>query len=272
MIQYIIWDIDPMIFSWAPFVRWYGLSWAFGISLGYYAMGGIYRREQKPSTALDALALYLVVGGIIGARFGHVLFYDPIYYLQHPLEILPIKWTESGLTFTGLAGLASHGGGIGAFIGLFLYCRKYSESALWILDRLTVPVAMIGGSIRLGNLLNSEIIGIPTNVPWAFVFTRVDQIPRHPAQLYEAIFYFVLGIGMLFLYRTRQKSWPAGRLFGLFLMALFAFRFFIEFYKEIQVSFESEMFINMGQILSIPYLLVGLILCFRKTTQQHSGV
>ncbi|MBY0433612.1 MAG: prolipoprotein diacylglyceryl transferase, partial [Cyclobacteriaceae bacterium] len=184
MIGYIVWDADPIIFGWFEFLRWYGLCWVLGVMLGYQVMLRMYKAEGIPVVELDKLTVYVMIGGIVGARLGHILFYDPVYYWHNPIEILPIR-TNPTLHFTGLAGLASHGGIAGALLALYLYTRKYKKDYLWLLDRLIIGGALLGCLIRIGNLMNSEIIGTPTQLPWAFIFSRIDQTPRHPAQLYE---------------------------------------------------------------------------------------
>ncbi len=257
MISYIIWDIDPRLFPGFELLRWYGVCWVLGMLLGYRILRTIYKKEGIPLIELDKLTTYVILGGIIGARFGHILFYDPIYYWNNPIEILPVKINPT-FEFTGLAGLASHGGILAAILAVYLYNRKSKKGYLWLLDRLTIAGATLGGFIRLGNLMNSEIIGIPSNLPWAFVFTRMDQIPRHPAQLYEAIFYLTLGISLYFIWKSRKFYSKDGFIFGLGMTLIFTQRFLIEFLKENQVPFEENLTFNMGQILSIPLILVGI--------------
>ena len=252
-LSYIIWDVNPDIFV-IPYidhpVRWYGLSWALGFILSNQIMNFIYKKEGRSITEIDTLTMYMVISTIIGARLGHCLFYDPVYYVHNPLRILAV-WE---------GGLASHGGGIGIFIGTYLFARNTKVAYLWILDRLTIVAALTGCCIRLGNLMNSEMIGVPTNVPWAFIFTSVDDLPRHPAQLYEAIYcliLFVLLFWVWFKFRDRIKN---GFMFGWFLIILFTFRFIDEFFKISQEAFEEDMILNMGQLLSIPYVMAGIII------------
>lgn len=267
---YIIWDVGREIVEGGP-LRWYSVCWMLGIVAGYMVMRSIFRVERVHINELDLLALYTLLGGIIGARLGHVLFYDPGYYLSNPIEILPFK-INPRFEFTGFAGLASHGGTLGALLALYLYKRKYGRSYRWALDRLIIGAAVLGGFIRLGNLMNSEIIGTPTGLPWAFVFTGVDDIPRHPAQLYEAIAYFVTGIALYLVWRSRKYETAQGFIFGLGLTMIFAMRFLIEFIKENQVSFEDELTLNMGQLLSIPLVMVGVILMMSSrnyTAKEH---
>jgi phosphatidylglycerol:prolipoprotein diacylglycerol transferase len=259
MIAYIIWDIDPAIFAGLEFLRWYGICWATGMILGYQVMQKIYKHEGLSQPDLDKLTAYVALGVIAGARLGHILFYDPVYYLNNPIEILPIR-IEPTFQFTGLTGLASHGGVFGALFALYLYCKKYNKPFLWTLDKLTIAAALLGGFIRLGNLMNSEIIGTPAQVPWAFVFTRIDQIPRHPAQLYEALFYFVIFSILFLLWKSGRVQDHKGFLFGLGLSLIFAQRFLVEFLKENQVAFEENLLLNMGQILSLPFIIIGILI------------
>ncbi len=264
--SFIVWDISPYIFEGVEFFRWYGLSWMLGVVAGYQIMLYIYKREGLDREEVSPLALYLMLGAIIGARLGHVLFYDPIYYWQNPIEILPIK-IQPSFEFTGLLGLASHGGVIGALVALYLYNRRYPKGYLWLLDRLVIAGASLGGFIRLGNLMNSEIIGVPTKLPWAFVFTRVDLLTRHPAQLYEAICYFLISLVLLLWWR--RGSYKQGFLFGLGMVLIFTQRFLMEFVKENQVAFEEELFLNMGQILSIPLIGLGIYLMMRRVISNQ---
>ena len=259
MSAYIIWNVSPEIFEGLSFLRWYGTCWLLGMLVAYKIMFNIYKSESIPSIELDRLTTYLVLGAILGARLGHILFYDPIYYWNNPIEILPIKINPT-FEFTGLAGLASHGGILGAFIALYFYNRKFKWNYLWLLDRITIAGAALGGFIRLGNLMNSEVVGTPSNLPWAFVFTSVDQIPRHPAQLYEAIFYSTLSLGLYFIWKSKQFHNRNGFIGGLGLTLIFVQRFFIEFWKENQVAFEEDLALDMGQILSIPLILGGVAL------------
>lgn len=222
-------------------------------------MLNIYKTDDIPLIEVDLLAIYTVLGGVIGARFGHILFYDPIYYLNNPIEILPIKM-EPNFQFTGLAGLASHGGILGALVALYVYNRKFKRGYLWLLDRLIIAGAALGGFIRLGNLLNSEIVGVPSNLPWAFVFKRIDQIPRHPSQLYEAIFYIVASIALYYIWKSRKFCATPGFIFGLGITLIFSQRFLIEYLKENQVPFEENLTLNMGQTLSIPLIIGGIAL------------
>ena len=207
--------------------------------------------------------LYVVIGTLAGARLGHTLFYEFGYYKNHLLEIiLPFRITNGQFELSGYQGLASHGGAIGILLAVALYCRKYKQSFLWIMDRLVIVVALSGFFIRVGNFFNSEIIGKPTNLSWGVIFERVDLIPRHPAQLYEAFSYlFIFGLLWL-IYKRKGITLSRGFLFGLFLVLVFAARFIIEFAKEIQEPFEAALLLNLGQILSLPFILVGLYYIF----------
>lgn len=256
IISSIWWQVSPEIMKLGPFsLRWYGLLFALAFVFGYIILTKVYQREKKPLEDLEQLSIYVILGTVIGARLGHCLFYDPAYYLTNPVEILKV-WQ---------GGLASHGAAIGILTSLYLFSRKKKDqNMIWILDRLVIVVALGGALIRLGNLFNSEIIGKATDLPWAFVFVRVDEIPRHPTQLYESLFYFLSFIILYLIYNKKSSSLRPGYLFGLFLILIFGFRFFIEFLKENQSAFESALPINMGQILSIPFVILGLYFMLRK--------
>ncbi len=221
---------------------------------------GIFKNENISSDKLDTLTIYGVIGIFVGARLAHCLFYDPSYYFDHPLEMLfPIQLTGSGeYKFIGYQGLASHGGILGLIIALILYSKKTHESIINTIDLIAVVAPLGGCFIRLGNLMNSEIIGLPTDVPWAFVFEREDNLPRHPAQLYEAISYVLIFALNFYLYKTYRSKLQNGFLFGVSISLVFIARFLIEFVKERQVSFEEQMLFDMGQLLSIPFILLGL--------------
>ncbi len=263
MISYIIWDVDPRIFHGFEFLRWYGVCWLIGMLVGYKIMLHVYKSEDIQTTELEKLATFVMIGAIIGARFGHILFYDPIYYLQNPIEILPFK-IKPTFQFTGLAGLASHGGIIGALLALYFYKKKFRRNYLWLLDRLMMAGAVLGGFIRLGNLMNSEIIGTSSSLPWAFIFARVDQIPRHPAQLYEAIFYLGFSTVLYLVWKSKKFYQCNGFIFGLGMTLIFTQRFLVEFIKENQVVFEDSLTLNMGQLLSMPLILVGVVFMIRS--------
>ena len=253
--NYFVWNVDPEIFRLGPVaLRWYGLFFAAGFVVGYLVLLQIYRNENRQEESLSDLFLYVFFGTLIGARLGHVLFYQPDYYLARPWEILMI-WQ---------GGLASHGGFAGVLLALYLYLRKYREmSFLELADRVAIAVMPAAGFIRIGNFFNSEILGAPTDLPWAVVFAKVDLSPRHPAMLYESLAYLV---GFVVLYTAYWKTGvikAPGRVLGSVLAFSFTARFLIEFVKEEQVAFEQAMPLNMGQLLSLPFILAGLILVWR---------
>lgn len=263
MLLYIHWNPSPEIFTipiinWP--VRWYGLMWALSFILSHFILSKVYKAEGRKIEDLDNLTLYVMLGTIIGARLGHCLFYDPVYYLTHPLDILKI--------YEG--GLASHGGAIGILLSIWLYVKKTKEDIWWLLDRIVLVVPLAGMLIRIGNLINSEIIGKPTNLPFAFVFESIDNIPRHPSQLYEAIYVGILFILFIYLWKNKRNEVASGFMFGLFCVLLFTFRFLIEFLKENQEAFEDQLPLNMGQILSIPFILIGLYLLFTQKRRYKS--
>ncbi|MCU0360961.1 MAG: prolipoprotein diacylglyceryl transferase [Bacteroidia bacterium] len=276
---YIHWNPSPELFTipgidWP--VRWYGLMWALAFICSHFIMNRIYKTEGRTEKALDTLTLYIILGTIIGARLGHCLFYGPWFdeynaqgllvnegYLSHPINILKV--------YEG--GLASHGGAIGIIVAMLLYCRKEKENLLWLFDRLVVVVPMAAMFIRLGNLINSEIIGTVTHVPWAFIFVREDNQPRHPAQLYEAVYCLFLFVLMYRLWKNKRNNFGPGFMFGLLCVLLFVERFFDEMLKENQVAFEGALLINMGQILSLPFIALGVFMIWRsyklKSTLQE---
>lgn len=268
----INWNIDPEIFVIADTfpLRYYGLFWIAGLALGYYIVKHIYKKEGIPLANLEELATYVFIGTLLGARLGHCFFYEPDYYFSHPLEILlPIAEVDGSYTFTGFQGLASHGGTLGIFIAIIYYWRKTKTNLLWILDRVAIGAAVTAAFIRLGNLMNSEIYGKPTDGTWGFVFERDDLIPRHPTQLYEAVSYlFIFGL-LFYMYRSKKIENRHGLFVGTLFILLFSARFVIEFFKENQVGFEDEMSLNMGQWLSIPFVLFGIFLVFWKESPIH---
>ena len=269
----INWNPNPELFNLfgsLP-IRYYGLLWVVGIALAYVIVHRQYRDRKIDEKTFEPLFFYCFFGILIGARLGHCLFYQPDYYLNHFWEmILPVKFLpDGGWKWTGYEGLASHGGTLGLIIALWMYCRKTKMHYMDVLDMIAVATPITACFIRLANLMNSEIIGQPTDVPWAFVFERVDMLPRHPAQLYEAIAYFIFFLGMVYLYKRGQQKrekaslpYHRGFFFGLCLTYIFTFRFFIEFLKEDQVDFERTMALNMGQWLSIPFILIGVYFMF----------
>ncbi|MBI3135256.1 MAG: prolipoprotein diacylglyceryl transferase [Bacteroidetes bacterium] len=286
---FINWDMNPSVIPSWNMPRWYGIMWALGFYLGYEVLKRMYRAEKTPEKWTDQSFIYVLVAGILGARLGHCLFYQPDYYLANPIEILKI-WE---------GGLASHGGAFAIILAVYFLNKKHiHQGMLWILDHLVVPTALAGGLIRLGNLFNHEIVGNITTSPFGFKFLRNDispeqamqltgklnsdeayseiasnpsfaaiweQIPaRHPAQLYEAICYFLIFGLLMYLFWKTNASRLKGFLTGVFFITIFGSRFLVEFIKEDQVAFEGGMPINMGQILSIPLVLFGIYLVFRN--------
>ncbi|MCB0482072.1 MAG: prolipoprotein diacylglyceryl transferase [Flavobacteriales bacterium] len=254
----IVWDINPEIISSPISLRYYGLLFACAFLAGYYVLQRIFKKDGVPAEWLDSVLMHVIIGTVAGARLGHCLFYDWAYFKDHLLEIfLPVAF-EPEFHFTGFQGLASHGAAFGIIIALWLWSRKVSKkSVLWILDRVVITVALGAFFIRMGNLMNSEIIGLPSNLPWAFVFTAVDDIPRHPTQLYEGFSYLSFFLILLISFTKFNWKEKTGATFGLFLILQFGSRIVLEFFKENQVAFEQSMALNMGQILSIPFILAG---------------
>lgn len=265
----IIWDFEPTLFG---FLRWYSLLFALAFVVGYLILQKlIFQKENVPNNLLDKLSVYVFLGVLIGARLGHCLFYEPSYYLSHPIEmLLPIANTPDGWKFVGYQGLASHGGAIGIIIAIWLYARKTKLTMLWTLDRLVIVVALAGVFIRLGNLCNSEIYGIATNSDWGFIFVRNGEtVAKHPTQLYEATAYLLTFITLITLYLKDKRKPRPGKLFSLFLILVFTSRLIIEHWKEVQEAWEAEMFLNMGQILSIPFIIIGIVtLIISKTINK----
>lgn len=267
---FINWNPSPVIVDLGFFqLRWYSFLFALGFVLAYQILKVEYKKAALDQQLLDTLTVYLVIATIVGARLAHCLFYDWSYYSNHLLEIfLPFRF-EPEFQFTGFQGLASHGGIFAVAVATILYSLKHKVNALWIFDKLSIVGALTGACIRLGNLMNSEIVGTPTDVPWAFVFTRVDSLPRHPGQLYEALAYLSI-FGLLF-YLDRNNQKKPGFIFGLFFILLFSARFIIEFVKADQSDFEANMFLNMGQLLSIPFILFGIYMVYRSRHRAEVG-
>ena len=287
---YILWNPDLTL---GPF-RWYSLCWLIGLALAYFIVRKLFYEQKiavrtvmkngkkQEENLFDPLFIYCFLGILIGARLGHCLFYQPDYFLtsgKHFVEmLLPIHFLEDGSwKFTGYEGLASHGGTVGLIIALLLYVRWSKLKAWTVLDNIAIATPVTACFIRLGNLMNSEIIGKPTDVPWAFVFERVDMLPRHPGQLYEAIAYAIFFFVGWWCYRRSTRvshSSPlippvgTGFFFGLCLTLIFTFRFFIEWTKDIQEAFEASMILNMGQLLSIPFIIIGVVCMIRAYTKH----
>lgn len=264
---YINWDVDSEIINIGGFpIKYYGLLFAAGLLFSMAILKKNYKKENLDDNAHEALFLYGIIGIFVGARLGHCFFYDFDYYSKNLIEIiLPIKKTITGdYKFVGFSGLASHGGTVGLLISLYLYSKKYKIKYLKILDLIAIVAPLGAAFIRLANLMNSEMIGNPTTMPWAFIFKRVDTIPRHPAQLYEAIAYFIIFLLLFITYKTKNITIGNGFYFGLAITLIFTMRILIEFVKINQVAFEEGMKLNMGQILSIPFILIGLYFTIRN--------
>lgn len=263
-IQYILWNPDLFAFQIGSFgVRWYSLCWCLALLSAYLVVQRLYRQQNIDARLFDPLFFYCFVGILVGARLGHCLFYEPGYFLSHPFEmVLPMRKGPDGWIFTGYAGLASHGGTLGLILALWLYVRKTGLNIMRVLDNIAITAPLSAMFIRLGNLMNSEIIGKPSDVPWAFIFERVDMLPRHPGQLYEAICYLIFFIVGLIIYRKRPARVGTGLYFGFCLASIFAARFLIEYTKEVQEAWEASMPINMGQLLSLPFIALGLYCMF----------
>ena len=272
-LSFITWTADPVAFT-IPFierdVRWYGIAFALGFMIGSYIVLKIWRYEKLSDAWFDKLFLYVIISATVGARLGHCLFYNPGHYLANPIDIIKI-WE---------GGLASHGGTLGIIIAIWIYSKKVThKSMLWTFDRLVVPVGFVAALIRLGNLMNHEIYGHATNVPWAFRFIEnipywerghapVFSLPSHPTQLYEACFYILTSCICLWMYWKRKDYNYQGLIFGVFLIGIFLSRFFVEFYKNNQESFEEGMILNMGQLLSIPFIIVGIWFAYKGLKER----
>jgi len=258
------WDVNPEIFRIGSFaVRWYGLLFASSFLFGYIIMQRIFKNENLSDAVLDRLTIYMAIGVIVGARLGHCLFYEPDYYFAHPLEILKI-WH---------GGLASHGAAIGILTAIWLFVRKEKKDYTWAIDRIAIVVALSGFFIRMGNLMNSEIYGVETTVPWGFVFLRNGETaPKHPTQIYEALAYLMIFILLMWIYWRKKGEHIQGTLISLACILIFTARFFIEFLKEPQVAFEAGMKLNMGQLLSIPFVLLGCIWLYISLKNKKRAV
>ncbi len=255
--NYFHWDIAPELISFSELsIGWYGIFFAAAFFFGFHIMRRVYSAEGKSLATLDTIFIYMVLGAVLGARLAHCLFYEPAYYLSNPLEIIKI-WE---------GGLASHGGVVGMLIAMYVYAKQTSDiNFLWLLDRMTLVIALGSFFIRCGNFFNSEILGIATDVPWAIIFSRIDSLPRHPAQLYEAAVYLILFVLLSYLYIKHREKLKPGFMMGLLMVVIFGSRFFIEFVKIPQESFAPILGLNMGQWLSIPVITLGLYLILYKT-------
>ncbi|WP_220101223.1 prolipoprotein diacylglyceryl transferase [Chitinophaga oryzae] len=257
---YLAWDPSPEIFHIGGFaLRYYSVAFMAAFIASYMVMRYVFDREGKNRALPDRLLVYVVVGTIVGARLGHCLFYEWDYFRYHLAEIvLPFRWESGYFRWTGYQGLASHGGAIGILTAAALFARRYNVPLVWLLDRLAIVIPLAGAFVRTGNFFNAEIIGKPSHLPWAVIFVQDDLLPRHPAQLYEALCYlFIFGL-LIFLYKKNKGIQKPGFIFGLLLILVFGARFLIEFLKENQEIFENGYLLNMGQLLSLPLIAAGI--------------
>ena len=256
----IVWDPSVSLFSIFGFgIRYYSLCWVIGLLGAYLIVQKLYKKGGVSDELFDPLFMYCFIGILVGARLGHCLFYQPDYYLAHPIEmLLPIRNTPDGWIFSGYEGLASHGGVIGVITALILYTRKTKLTMVWTLDNIAIAAPFFSAMVRIGNFMNSEIIGTETDLPWGVIFVQAGEtVPHHPAQLYEAIAYLVIFLFGLLLYKKYNAKIGTGLFMGYCLFTIFTFRFFVEFIKENQVAFEDGMTLIMGQWLSIPMIITG---------------
>lgn len=273
---YIHWNPSEVMLRIGGFeLRWYSMCWLVGLTVGYLLMRRLYRQQKLGMEKFEPLFIYVFLGILVGARLGHCLFYEPQYFLSawdHMVEmIIPVRHLDDGQwKFVGYQGLASHGGVAGLLAALWLYCRRMKMNGWVVLDNFGICAPITSCFIRLGNLMNSEIIGKPTDMPWAFIFERVDMQPRHPGQLYEAIAYLVFFIIILYVYRKNPRKVGTGLFFGLCLTLIFTFRFIIEYTKEIQEAFEAGLPMDMGQILSLPLIAIGVWSIVRSRKQKNA--
>jgi len=263
---YITWTMNPVAFQLGEFaVRWYSLFLTLSIFLCYPFMRFVFKREGKDTDALTSYGLLIVAGIIIGGRLAHCLFYEPEHYLHHPLDIIKL-WTGTlgkDAVFIGFQGMSGHGSALGVVIALIYNSIRWKIPVMWMIDRSAILGPMIGAMVRLGNFFNSEILGTPSELPWAVIFLRTGYVPRHPVQLYEALAYLLIFIIGFRFYLIKGKEAKTGEILGLVLVLVYAGRFFLEFFKAKQAALENEMFLNMGQLLSIPFIIAGLILLLR---------
>ena len=269
MLNYITWDVDPVLFEKGLRLGWYGILLAGGFGLAYFVFQKIAKNEKVDLNLIDRFSMFTILWTIVGLRLGHCFFYGWEYFQHHLLEIfIPFEQTTEGWKFTGFAGLASHGGTAAIILFVLYFSRKHNMSIVWLLDRLSIAIPLAAALVRIGNLMNSEIIGTITTVPWGFIFMQLEKTPyccepRHPTQLYEAFVYLSLFAYQMWYYFKKSKGHiPAGRSVGTLLTVIFTARFFIEFVKENQEHFEDAMTLNMGQLLSIPFILLGIIFLY----------
>ena len=248
--EHLVWNVNPNILELGSLqLRWYGVLFVGSFFIGLLILQWIYKREGKNPASLDQLLIYVMVGAVVGSRLVHCLFYEPDFYLSHPLEILKV-WK---------GGLASHGGLAGVLLALYIFAKRYDTPYMWLLSRIAIPGALTAACVRFGNLFNSEILGLPSELPWAIVFERVDLIPRHPVQLYEALSYLVILAILLVIYRKVSPAFATKILPGTFLVLVFTARFLLEYTKTKQEAYTLDIPFSTGQLLSIPYILLGIL-------------
>lgn len=260
--EHLLWNVDPVLLKLGPLeLRWYGLLFVGSFFLGLMILTKIYKREGKDPEVLDNLLIYIMIGAVLGSRLVHCFFYEPDFYLSNPLEILKI-WK---------GGLASHGGLAGVLIALYVFAKRYHTPYMWLLARVTIPGALTAAFVRFGNLFNSEILGLPSDAPWAIIFQRVDMVPRHPVQLYEAFSYLIIFLLLIAIYRKVTPAFATKILPGIFLTTLFTMRFFLEYTKTRQAAYSTDLPFTTGQMLSIPYIILGIvwiIWAFKSSTKD----
>jgi len=248
--EYFLWNIDPTLLHLGPLqLRWYGLLFVGSFFLGSLILTWMYKRENKDPADVEHLLIYLMVGAVIGSRLMHCLAYEPEFYLSHPLEILKV-WK---------GGLASHGGLLGVFVSMYIFAKRYNTPYLWVVSRVAIPGALTAAFVRFGNFFNSEIIGLPSQLPWAIVFERIDLVPRHPVQLYEAFSYLTLLLILVTIYRKTTAEFATKILPGIFLTSMFIIRFLLEYTKTRQADYTTSLPFTTGQMLSVPFILIGIL-------------
>ncbi|RLA58839.1 MAG: prolipoprotein diacylglyceryl transferase [Epsilonproteobacteria bacterium] len=258
--EHFVWNINPTLFALGPLqLRWYGLLFVGSFFLGLLLLQWMYKREAKDPTELENFLLYIILGVVIGSRLVHCFFYAPDYYLSHPLEILMV-WK---------GGLASHGGMLGAILAIYLFAKRYKSNFFWLLARTTIPGTITASFVRFGNFFNSEILGLSSQLPWAIVFQRVDMLPRHPVQLYEAFSYLFIFIILLFIYKKSAPNFATRILPGAFFFMLFTVRFFLEYTKTEQANYTTNLPFTTGQMLSIPFILLGIVWILWAFKNKH---
>jgi len=249
LLEHFIWNANPVLLHLGPLqLRWYGLLFVGSFFLGLMLMQWIFKREGKDPAVLDTLLIYLIIGAVVGSRLMHCFAYEPDFYLSHPLEILKV-WK---------GGLASHGGLLGSIIAIYIFSKRYHFDVIWLLSRTAIAGTITAAFVRIGNFFNSEILGLPSDKPWAIIFERVDMVPRHPVQLYEALSYLVLFVLMLEVYKRIKPDFATRILPGIFLTFMFTVRFLLEYTKTRQADYTTSLPFTTGQLLSMPFIILGI--------------